>query len=86
MSCPFRRIRMVFPYLGRCAFLILVALLSAFKRSSLILTVRPNNIAALFVIMTVIGVCSIPMLAVGMELACELTRVADGSSAIVWFT
>lgn len=28
---------------------------------------------------------SLPMLAVGMELCCEITRNADGSSAIVWF-
>ncbi|PPQ93805.1 hypothetical protein CVT25_013514 [Psilocybe cyanescens] len=53
---------------------------------SLIWAVRPNNTAALFAIMAVIGVCSVPMLAVGMELACELTRNADGSSAIVWFS
>ncbi|KAF9567930.1 MFS general substrate transporter [Agrocybe pediades] len=53
---------------------------------SLIWAVRPHNLAALFVIMTVIGVCSVTMLAVGMELGCELTRVADGSSAILWFT
>ncbi|KAF8972983.1 major facilitator superfamily domain-containing protein [Flammula alnicola] len=52
---------------------------------SLIWAVRPHNTAALFVIMTVIGVGSLPMLAVGMELACELTRNADGSSAILWF-
>ncbi|KAF8160671.1 major facilitator superfamily domain-containing protein [Crassisporium funariophilum] len=52
---------------------------------SLIWAVRPDNTAALFVIMTVIGVCSVPMLPIGMELACEVTRNADGSSAFVWF-
>ncbi|CAA7261775.1 unnamed protein product [Cyclocybe aegerita] len=53
---------------------------------SLIWAVRPDNTAALFVIMTVIGICSIPMLPVGIELACEVTRNADGAAAIVWFT
>lgn len=48
--------------------------------------VRPDNTAALFVIMGVIGVCSLPMLAIGMELACEVTRNADGSAAIIWFS
>ncbi|KIM45391.1 hypothetical protein M413DRAFT_442062 [Hebeloma cylindrosporum] len=52
---------------------------------TLIWAVRPNNTAALFTIMAVIGVGSLPMLAVGMELCCEVTRNADGSSAIVWF-
>ncbi|KAF8197923.1 major facilitator superfamily domain-containing protein [Pholiota molesta] len=52
----------------------------------LIWAVRPHNTAALFVIMAIIGIGSIPMLAVGMELACELTRNADSSSAIIWFS
>lgn len=47
--------------------------------------VRPNNVAALFVICIIIGVCSLPMLPVGMELSCELTRNTDGSAALVWF-
>ena len=38
----------------------------------------------LFVIMGIIGMCLIPMLPVGMELGCELTRNTDGSAAIVW--
>lgn len=38
----------------------------------------------LFVIFGIIGMCSVPMLPVGMELACELTRNTDGSAAIVW--
>ena len=46
---------------------------------------RPNNTAALFAILAVIGVGSLTMLAVGLELCCEVTRNADGSSAIVWF-
>ncbi|TFK44255.1 major facilitator superfamily domain-containing protein [Crucibulum laeve] len=52
---------------------------------SLIWAVKPNNTASLFVIMTIIGVCSVTMLPVGLELACELTRNADGSSALLWF-
>lgn len=54
--------------------------------SNAICSVRPHNTAALFVIMAVIGIGSVPMLAVGMELACELTRNADSSSAIIWFS
>jgi hypothetical protein len=47
--------------------------------------VRPHNTAVLFVLMAVIGICALTMLPVGLELACELTRNADGSSAILWF-
>jgi FLVCR family MFS transporter 7 len=47
--------------------------------------VRPDNTAALFIIMAVIGICTITMLPVALELACELTRNADGSSALIWF-
>ena len=47
--------------------------------------VRPNNTAALFIVMAVIGICTITMLPIGLELACEVTRNADGSSAIIWF-
>ncbi|KXN90846.1 Major facilitator superfamily domain-containing protein 7-a [Leucoagaricus sp. SymC.cos] len=53
---------------------------------SLIWAAKPNNEAGLFVVMTIIGVCSITMLPLGLELACEVTRNADGSSAILWFT
>jgi len=52
---------------------------------SLIWAVRPHNAAGLFIIMTIIGVGSITMIPVGMELACEVTRNPDGSGAIVWF-
>lgn len=48
--------------------------------------VKPNNTGALYALMAIIGSCSITMLPVGLELACELTRNADGSSAIIWFT
>jgi MFS family permease len=58
--------------------------LTALAWFSLIWVVRPNNTVALFVISIVIGVCSLPMLPIGMELSCELTRNTDGSAAIVW--
>ena len=46
--------------------------------------VKPNNTAALYVIMALVGMCSIPMLPVTLELAVEVTRNAEGSSAILW--
>jgi len=52
---------------------------------SLIWAVRPDNTAALFIIMAVMGICTITMLPISLELACELTRNADGSSALLWF-
>jgi len=52
---------------------------------SLIWAVRPHNAAALFVIFAVIGVCSITLLPVAIELGVELTRNPDGSSAVLWF-
>jgi FLVCR family MFS transporter 7 len=48
--------------------------------------VKPHNTGALYALMAIIGGSSITMLPVGLELACELTRNADGSSAVVWFT
>ncbi|TDL20024.1 MFS general substrate transporter [Rickenella mellea] len=53
---------------------------------SLIWAVKPNNTAALYAIFVLIGVCSVSMLPVGLELGCELTRSADGSSAILWWS
>ncbi|KAG6902749.1 hypothetical protein C0995_011897 [Termitomyces sp. Mi166 len=52
---------------------------------SLIWAVKPHNLGGLFAIMTIIGVCSVTMLPVGLELGCELTRNANASSAILWF-
>ncbi|KAG6850973.1 hypothetical protein H0H93_005842 [Arthromyces matolae] len=51
---------------------------------SLIWAVKPDNLGALFAIMTIIGVCSLTMLPVGLELGCELTRNANASSAVLW--
>lgn len=52
---------------------------------SLIWAVRPHNDAALFAIFIVIGVFSITLLPVAIELGVELTRNPDGSSAVIWF-
>lgn len=51
---------------------------------SLIWAVRPNNTGAIFAIMVIIGVCSIPLLPIGLELGCEVTRNADASAALLW--
>ncbi|KAG2145999.1 major facilitator superfamily domain-containing protein [Suillus bovinus] len=53
---------------------------------SLIWAVKPNNTGGLFAIMVIIGICSLIMLPVGLELAVEVTRNADGSAAILWCT
>ncbi|KAF8348222.1 major facilitator superfamily domain-containing protein [Amanita rubescens] len=52
---------------------------------SLIWAVKPHNVGALFAVMTIIGVISLTLLAVGLELGADLTRNADASSAILWF-
>ncbi|KAI0043663.1 MFS general substrate transporter [Auriscalpium vulgare] len=52
---------------------------------SLIWAVRPHNTAALFAVYVIIGIASVSLLPVGLELGCELTRNADGSSAVLWF-
>lgn len=46
--------------------------------------VRPNNTGALYAIMAIIGGSSLTLLPVAIELACELTRNAMASSAILW--
>ncbi|KAF8630320.1 hypothetical protein AX15_002993 [Amanita polypyramis BW_CC] len=53
---------------------------------SLVWAVKPNDKGGLFAVMTVLGVTSITLLPVGLELGAEVTRNADGSSAILWFT
>ncbi|KAI6118196.1 major facilitator superfamily domain-containing protein [Pisolithus sp. B1] len=50
---------------------------------SLIWAVTPNNAAVLFVLMAMIGSCSISMLPLALELGVELTRNANGSSAVL---
>lgn len=53
---------------------------------SLIWAVKPGDIGGLYAVMVIIGVCSITMLPVGLELGCELTRNSGGSSAVLWFS
>ncbi|KAJ6593850.1 major facilitator superfamily domain-containing protein [Mycena capillaripes] len=52
---------------------------------SLIWAVKPNNTGGLYAICALIGVTSVTMLPVSLELACEITRNADGSAALLWF-
>ncbi|KAG1732244.1 MFS general substrate transporter [Suillus paluster] len=51
---------------------------------SLIWAVKPHNTGGIFAIMVIIGVCSITMLPIALELGAELTRNAHGSAAILW--
>jgi len=37
------------------------------------------------VVMAILGICSITMLPIGLELGCEVTRNANASSAVLWF-
>jgi hypothetical protein len=48
-------------------------------------SVKANNTGPLFVIFIIIGICSVTLLPVAIELGVELTRNADGSSALLWF-
>ncbi|KAK0461336.1 major facilitator superfamily domain-containing protein [Desarmillaria tabescens] len=52
---------------------------------SMIWAVKPNNTGGLFTIMTILGVGSVPMLPVALELGCDLTRNAEASSSLLWF-
>jgi len=52
---------------------------------SLVWAVKRGNTGGLFAIVVVIGVGSITMLPIGLELGCELTRNSGGSSALLWF-
>ncbi|OCH88925.1 MFS general substrate transporter [Obba rivulosa] len=51
---------------------------------SLIWAVRRDDAAGLYAIMAIIGGSSLTLLPVAIELACELTRNAMASSAILW--
>ncbi|KAF7980761.1 hypothetical protein HWV62_36803 [Athelia sp. TMB] len=51
---------------------------------SLIWIVKPDNTGACFAIMALLGIVSVPMLPIALELACEVTRNSDGSAAILW--
>ena len=52
---------------------------------TILITVKPHNVGALFAIFVVIGVCSVTLLPVAVELGVEMTRNPDGSSAVLWF-
>ena len=52
---------------------------------SQLITVKSNNIAPLFVIFVVIGLCSIPFLVVGIELGVVLTRNPHETASVLWF-
>jgi FLVCR family MFS transporter 7 len=49
-------------------------------------TVTPHNIGGLFAIMTILGVGSITVLPMALELGCELTSNANTSAALLWFS
>jgi len=51
---------------------------------SLVWAVRANNAGALFAIFAVIGICSLALLPLALELGVELTRNADTSASIMW--
>ncbi|RDX43667.1 MFS general substrate transporter [Lentinus brumalis] len=53
---------------------------------ALIWEIKPNNDVVLYVLMALIGGTSLSLLPVVLELAVELTRNADGSSAILWLS
>ncbi|KAF8520370.1 MFS general substrate transporter [Hysterangium stoloniferum] len=46
---------------------------------------RPNNAGGIYALMVVIGIISLTLLPLSLELACELSRDAETSSAILWF-
>ncbi|KAG7088672.1 hypothetical protein E1B28_012644 [Marasmius oreades] len=52
---------------------------------SLIWAVKPGNTGGLFAVMAIIGVTSVTMLPVGIELACDVTQNAEASSSLLWF-
>ncbi|QRW20791.1 major facilitator superfamily transporter [Rhizoctonia solani] len=53
---------------------------------SLIWDVQPNNYAGIYVVMVLIGVSSFTLLPIALEIGCEVTRSAETSSAMLWFT
>ncbi|KII92526.1 hypothetical protein PLICRDRAFT_155111 [Plicaturopsis crispa FD-325 SS-3] len=51
-----------------------------------IFAVKPGDKGGLYVIMTLVGTTGVTLLPVALELGCELTRSAESSSAILWFS
>lgn len=52
---------------------------------SLIWTIKPNNLAALFPTFAIIGICSFILLPMGLEIGAEVTRNSETSCALLWF-
>jgi MFS transporter, FLVCR family, MFS-domain-containing protein 7 len=50
-----------------------------------LITVKPHNTAALFVLFVVAGVCSITVIPVGIKVGAQITRNPEGSSLMIWF-
>lgn len=74
--------RILTSHLGR-TMQIFVPILSSLWLS-LVWAVRPGNTTGLFVLAALIGICGITLLPVSLELAAELTRAPDASSAFLW--
>ncbi|TBU57173.1 MFS general substrate transporter [Dichomitus squalens] len=53
---------------------------------ALIWEIKPNNAAVLYVLVAIIGAIGLTLLPVVLELGVELTRNANGSSAVLWFS
>lgn len=53
---------------------------------SLIWVTKAGHTASIFVVVAIIGMGSLIMLPVGLELGCEITRNSGGSSALLWFS
>ena len=53
---------------------------------SLVWAVRADNAAALYAVFVIIGIGSLIMLPIGLELAVEVSRNAEGSGAAMWFS
>jgi MFS transporter, FLVCR family, MFS-domain-containing protein 7 len=82
-------IKLLCPPLG-LAWLALVWAGESFRRHDLLVSdrlypVRPANAGVIFALMAFIGVCSLPLLPISLELAVEVTRNADASSALLFF-
>ncbi|KAK7053012.1 hypothetical protein VNI00_004333 [Paramarasmius palmivorus] len=52
---------------------------------SLIWAVNPDNDGLLYVIMVIIGVSSLTLMPIALELGSDLTRNAEASSSLLWF-
>ncbi|KDQ15326.1 hypothetical protein BOTBODRAFT_108891 [Botryobasidium botryosum FD-172 SS1] len=53
---------------------------------SLIWDVTPHNYTGLYIVLVLIGIGSFMLLPVALELGCEVTRSAETSSAVLWFS